>query len=147
MSSLGEEGVRLGFRTPAWACRSCWLGPGKGSRPSAFSPRRKQVQQIASGAERPGGSHLSPGEAAASQAGVVCEMGGPVCALGQADSTRSGVPGSCPYSQEAYLQGKRGSRVQVDSRLPHAVQEIMSNWVFLLWIFSDVIACDHGYQD
>ena len=37
--------------------------------------------------------------------------------------------------------------MQVESRLPHAVQEIESNWVFLLWIFSDVIACDHGYQD
>ena len=108
MSSLGEVGVRLGFRSPAWACRSCWLGPGQGSRPSAFPPRRKQVQQIASGAERPGGSHLSPGEAAASQAGVVCEMGGAVCALGQADSTRSGVPGSCPYSQK-HISRERGA--------------------------------------
>ena len=121
--------------------------PGAGEQAKCFLSKKEASPANCFWCREASGSHLSPGEAAASQAGVVCEMGGAMCALGQADSTRSGVPGSCPYSQEAYLPGKRGSRVQVDSRLPHAVQEIMSNWVFLLWIFSDVIACDHGYQD
>ena len=107
MSSLGEVGGRLGLRSPA--CYSCWLGPGQGSRPSAFSPRRKQVQQIASGAERPGGSHLSPGEVADSQAGVVCEMGGAVCALGQADSTRSGSLGPVLTVRKHIFRGREGA--------------------------------------